>query len=228
MQLQKPTLESLLKSNRASQVKEWNAAKNFWHRKVATLAAEQRELLEDWDFVLCDMSKLDAVAFLSRMGVLRSSEVKSDPMDVFLLLLERYSESFAPEHKESIAMWEAEVCRIGAEAQQRASRNCAQAFARAQEFFAKFAAEIAQLQKQNLRDVVMSNQAKSYVWWMQAKNFLFRHSRLLTVEQRDMLEDWELILCGAFTLEAVAFLPRPVSKDAASLLIRFSQSEGKL
>ena len=48
-------------------------------------------------------------------GVLRSREVKSDPMAVFiLLLLGRYSESFAPEHKESIAMWEAEVCRIGA------------------------------------------------------------------------------------------------------------------
>ena len=59
VQLQKPTLESLLKSNPASQVKEWNAAKNFWYRKVATLAAEQRELLEDWEFVLCDMSRSD-------------------------------------------------------------------------------------------------------------------------------------------------------------------------
>ena len=29
VQLQKPTLESLLQSNRASQVKEWNAARNF-------------------------------------------------------------------------------------------------------------------------------------------------------------------------------------------------------
>ena len=97
--------------------------------------------------------------------------MKSDPMAVFiLLLLGRYSESFAPEHKESIAMWEAEVCRIGAEAQQRASRTCAQAFARAQEFFAQFAAEIVQMQKQNLRDVVMSNQAKRYAEWMQNKN----------------------------------------------------------
>ena len=34
VQLQKPTLESLLKSNRASQVKEWNAAKKCWHRKA--------------------------------------------------------------------------------------------------------------------------------------------------------------------------------------------------
>ena len=95
---------------------------------MATLAAEQPELLEDWEFVLCDLSRLDADAFLSCMdsffdrghhfllqkaetikqlgaktlqGVLRSREVKSDPMAVFiLLLLERY----APEHKESIAM----------------------------------------------------------------------------------------------------------------------------
>ena len=201
VQLQKPTLESLLKSNRANQVKEWNAAKNFWHRKVATLAVEQRELLEDWKFVLCDMSRLDAVAFLSHMescfdcghqfllqkaesmqqlgagtlqGVLRSREVKSNPMAVFiLLLLERYSESFAPEHKETIAMWEAEFCWIGVEAQQPARRTCTLAFARAQDYFAKFAAEIVQLEKQTLRDVVTitSNQANSCVEWKRAKNF---------------------------------------------------------
>ena len=53
----------------------------------------------------------------------------------------------------------------------RASRTCAQALPRAQEFFTKFAAEIVQLQKQNLRDVVMRNQAKRYVEWVQAKNF---------------------------------------------------------
>ena len=31
--LQKPTLAAVLKSNRANQVKEWKAAKNFWERK---------------------------------------------------------------------------------------------------------------------------------------------------------------------------------------------------
>ena len=38
-----------------------------------------------------------------------------------------------------------------------------------------------------------------------SQKLFFRHYRLLTVEQRDMLEDWELILCD---VEAVAFLPR--------------------
>ena len=39
------------------------------------------------------------------------------------------------------------------------------------------------------------------------QKLFFRHYRLLAVEQRDMLEDWELILCDVSTLEAVAFLP---------------------
>jgi len=142
-------------------------------------------------------------------GVLRSREVKSDPMAVFMLvLLERYSESFTLEHKETIAMWEAQFCRISAEAQQRVRRTCAQAFARAEKFFAKFAAEIVQLQKQTLRDVVMSNQANSYVEWKQANNFFVRDFHLLTVEERDLLEDWEFVLCKMSTLEAVAFLSR--------------------
>ena len=53
--------------SRAKQVKEWNATRNFWYRQVPTLAVEKRELLDDWEFVLCDMSRLDAVAFLPRM-----------------------------------------------------------------------------------------------------------------------------------------------------------------
>ena len=69
LELQKPSLEALLKSSRAKQVKEWNAAKNVWHRKVSQLVAEQREELEDWEFVLCDMSALEPVAFLSRLQV---------------------------------------------------------------------------------------------------------------------------------------------------------------
>ena len=43
---------------------------------------------------------------------------------------------------------------------------------------------------------------------MRAKNVFVRDFRLLTVEERDLLEDWELILCDVSTLEAVAFLPR--------------------
>ena len=34
-------------------------------------------------------------------------------------------------------------------------------------------------------------------------DLFLRHYRLLTVEQRDLLEDWELVLCDA----SVAFLP---------------------
>jgi len=72
-----------------------------------------------------------------------------------------------------------------------------------QEFFARFAGEIVQLQKQTLRDVVTSNQGRSDPAWMRAKNFFVRDFCLLKVEQRDLLEDWELVLCNA-----VAFLPR--------------------
>ena len=65
--MQKQTLESLLKSNRSNQVKEWKAAKNFWARKAKTLTAEQREFLEDWEVVLCEMSTLLPVALLPRL-----------------------------------------------------------------------------------------------------------------------------------------------------------------
>ena len=46
--MQKPSLEALLKSSRAKQVKDWNAAKNFWYRKSHKLEVQQKQRLEDW------------------------------------------------------------------------------------------------------------------------------------------------------------------------------------
>ena len=42
---------------------------------------------------------------------------------------------------------------------------------------------------------------------MHALNFFRRQHPLLTVEERDLLDDWELVLCEVSTPEAVAFLP---------------------
>ncbi len=82
------------------------------------------------------------------------------------------------------------------------------AFVRAQDFLAKFATEIVLLQKHNLREVVMCSQAKTFAEWKQAQHFVVRDSGFLTVEERDLLEDWEFVLCGTSALESVAFLPR--------------------
>ena len=77
-----------------------------------------------------------------------------------------------------------------------------------QEFLAKFAPEIVSLQMQNLRGVVMSNQAHNHAEWMQAQKFFIRHYGFLAVEEKDLLEDWEITLCNMSSLESVAFLPR--------------------
>ena len=76
-----------------------------------------------------------------------------------------------------------------------------------QEFFVNFAPEIAQLQKKNLRDVVNCSQAKKHKEWKRAQNFYIRHAASLTVEEKELLEDWQLILCDVSSLESVALLP---------------------
>ena len=53
----------------------------------------------------------------------------------------------------------------------------------------------------------MSNQAHSHPEWMRARNFFLRQHPLLTVEERDLLDAWEFVLCEMSTLETVAFLP---------------------
>ena len=115
-----------------------------------------------------------------------------------------YGDELAPEQIEAMAVWEKKLCEVSAAKREAASARRAAALVCVQEFFATFANEIVQLQKKNLRDAVMSNQAHSYAEWMQAQNFFVRDFHLLTVEESDLLEDWELVLCDT----SVAFLPR--------------------
>ena len=62
----------------------------------------------------------------------------------------------------------------------------------------------------------MSNQANSNVEWKQAQNFFARDLHLVTVEERDLLDDWEFVLCEMSTLE-----------DASNVLSRFLQNKGE-
>ena len=150
----------------------------FLLRQHPLLTVDERDLLDDWEFVLCEMSTLETVAFLPRLQrcfqrvesffteqkgalqkvgarnlqlALRSPHMLQFPTSTFVrVFLERYLESFTPEQSEVIAVWEAQLCQISAEAQERARRSCAQAFLRLQEFFAKFAKDILDCRKKTL------------------------------------------------------------------------------
>ena len=76
-----------------------------------------------------------------------------------------------------------------------------------QDFFVNFAPEIAQLQKKNLRGVVNCNQAKKHKEWQRAQNCFVRQYASFTFEEKELLEDWELVLCDASSLESVVLLP---------------------
>ena len=236
VQLNKHTLEALLESNRAKQVKEWNAAKTFWYRKLSTLLPEHREELDDWEFILCNMSKLEPAAFLPRLrrcfnGVdsfiteraeaihklacqnletaLQRKHMLQFPMSTFTrIFLERYKNKLETEQMEALSMWTENLCVQSASDRDAVTARRAARLISVQEFFAHFAAEIVGLQKQTLRDVVMSTEKKKYPQWMNATNFFRFDYVCLNVEEKDMLEDWELVLCDKSALESVALLPR--------------------
>ena len=147
-------------SSQAHSHAAWMQAQHFFMRDARLLNVEEKDLLDDWEVVLCDLSALDVEEFRVRMerclgrshsflmqhtetikqlgaeslqGVLRSRDLKHDPMVVFiLLLLERYSESLTERQRGSILLWEAELCQISAEAEQEATRTRSQAVVRLQ------------------------------------------------------------------------------------------------
>ena len=236
VQLNKHTLEALLKSNRAKHVKEWNAAKNFCYRKLSTLPPHHREELDDWEFVLCNMSTLEPVAFLPRLKrcfqrvdsfiTERAEAIKKlacknletafarkhmvqFPMSTFSrIFLERYKDKLQIEQMEAVSMWEENLCALSTVEREAVTARRRAALISVQEFFSEFAAKIVELQKQTLRDVFMSNEANKSQEWMNALNFFRRDYVFLTLEDKELLEDWEFVLCDMSTLEPVAFLPR--------------------
>ena len=235
VQLNKHTLEALLKSNRAKQVKEWNAAKTFWYRKLATLLPQHREELEDWEFILCNMSKLEPAAFLPQLRrcfnrvdsfiteraeaikklacnhletALQRKHMLQFLMSTFTrIFLERYKDKLETEQMEAASMWTENLCVQSASDRDAVTARRVARLISVQEFFAHFAAEIVGLQKQTLRDVVMSYQATQNPQWKRAQHFFVRDYVFLNVEEKDLLEDWELVLCDKSALESVALLP---------------------
>ena len=67
VQLSKETLRDVVMSNQAHKHKVWMQAQKFYIRHVHLVTPEQQELLDDWEFLLCDMSYLQPVAFLPRL-----------------------------------------------------------------------------------------------------------------------------------------------------------------
>ena len=236
VELQKQTLKEVVVSKQASQNLQWKQAQSFFVRDYVFLNVEDKDLLEDWELVLCDISALESVAFLPRLQrcfkrvdsfiteraeaikklacknletALGSKHVLQFPMSTFTRrFLERYKDKLETEQMEALSMWEENLCVMSTVDREAVTARRAAALVSVQEFFAHFAAEIVGLQKQTLRDVVMSNETNKYPQWMNATNFFRRDYVCLKVEEKDLLEDWELVLCDKSALESVAFLPR--------------------
>ena len=140
---------------------------------------------------------------------LGSKHMSQFPMSTFSgIFLERYKDKLETEQVEALSMWSENLCARSTVEREAVTARRAAALISVQEFFAHFAAEIVGLQKQTLRDVVMSNEVNKYPQWKQAQHFFVRDYVFLNVEEKDLLEDWEFCLCSMSTLEPVAFLPR--------------------
>ena len=235
--LQKNSLRSVVLSNEAKKHAEWMQAKNFFLRHFDLLALEEKDLLQDWELVLCDVSSLEStdaflvglqkcfervISFLSEHAeplkkiaaknldtALRSRHMGQFPMATFArLFLEKFEKQLATEQVETLSVWQAQLCVVSAAEQEAIIAKRKKAILQLQDFFAKFAGEIVALQRESLWSVVQSHQAKTQAEWKQAQNFFVRHFGFLTVEEKDLLQDWELVLCDVTNLESVAFLSR--------------------
>ena len=235
VQLQKKNLRDVVNCSQAKKHKEWKRAQNFYIRHAASLTVEEKELLEDWQLILCDVSSLESVALLPRLQrcfqrvdaflkehaealkknsarnldtALGSRHMLQFPMSTFTrLFLGKFEKQLETEQVRALSTWQEHLCVPSAAQQEAIAAKRKKAVLDIQNFLVNFAPEIVQLHKKNLRDVVNCSQAKKHKEWKRAQNFYIRHAASLTVEEKELLEDWQLILCDVSSLESVALLP---------------------
>ena len=233
--LQKENLKSVVTSSSSNKHADWKQAQNFFVRHYEFLSVEEQDQLQDWELVLCDVSRLESVALLpglqrcfqrvdaflnehaealKKIGAknlhtaLRSRHMAQFPMSTFTrLFLEKFEKQLATEQVEALSRWQGHLCVLSAAEQETITAKREKAVSDIQEFCVKFALEIVELQKTDLRGVVMSSQAKKHVEWKRAQNCFVFLSASLTLEEKDFLQDWELVLCDVSRLESVALLP---------------------
>ena len=177
-------------------------------RSVALLPRLQRCFKRVDSFITERAEAIQKLACKNLETALGSKHMSQFPMSTFSrIVLERYKDKLETEQMEALSKWEENLCVMSASEHDAVTARRAAAHISVQEFFAQFAAEIVGLQKQTLRDVVMSNEAKKYPQWKQAQSLYVRDYDYLTVDDKDLLEDWELVLCDNSALESVALLP---------------------
>ena len=143
MGLQKSTLQAVVNSTRKNDVWQWSQAHTFFARHLAALTFEQKELLDDWELVLCKVDK-DTVVLLpgtrrsfarvaqcveQQQDALRnlkartlekafsSKQLRKDPMCVFSrCFLVRYAAHLLAEEKFQLEAWTEEFCQGSQEA----------------------------------------------------------------------------------------------------------------
>ena len=212
VQLQKKNLRGVVNCSQANKHKEWNRAKNYFVRQYASFTFEEKELLEDWQLILCDVSSLETVALLPGLQrcfqrvdaflkehaealkknsarnldtALRSRHMLQFPMSTFTrLFLGKSEKQLETEQVRALSTWQEHLCVPSAAQQEAIAAKRKKAVLDIQDFLVNFAPEIVQLQKKNLRGVVMSYQATKHAEWKRAQHFYVRHAASLTVEEK--------------------------------------------
>ena len=206
----------------------------FFQRHVDKLSVERQELLNDWELVLCNNDMDTAVllpgirrcfdracAYLedkkddlirlrqpTLVAALTNKTLSKDPPCVFTCcFLKRYAEQLPVDLKLQLEAWKQKICgEAVAESEAKREQRNVENFDSLIEFFGDFAGEITGLGKATLLDVAMSYRKTTSSRWQQMTNFYRRCVDNVTVEQRQLLEDWELVLCNV-AKDTVVLLP---------------------
>ena len=232
--LEKVTLEEVVNSHRRNTSSRWKCAYEFLVRSANNLTVEQRQLLADWELVLCKVDKDTAVllpgirrcfdracAYLedkkddlislrqpTLVAALSDKTLSKEPLCVFTCcFVKRYAELLPVDLKVQLEEWKQKICgEAVAESEAKREQRNVENFDSLIAFFADFAGEIAGLEKVTLEEVVNSHRRNTSSRWKCAYEFLVRSANNLTVEQRQLLADWELVLCKV-DKDTVVLLP---------------------
>lgn len=210
------SLKSVAHSHRAKVMPAWKAAQNLYSQKLTTLDAVRRKKVEHWEFVVCDMSGFEPVAFLPRLvsswervrellsgceienaltnaqahtlsAALQSPSMKGKQEAIFApLFLDRYEQDHLTVDQKAWLTHFTETVCVVVDAELESTQKGLGRFLR---FLAHHSGDIVGEKYGGLKSVVNANRAKTSSKWKAAQHFWNRKFQLLDTDSRQVVED---------------------------------------
>ena len=219
--LRKQSLKAVFDVNAAAKDPDLTFGKNFMSRYFSQLSKQQKDVLAEWETMLCEPADDQAVQPALQRQLNKLLELLERRFDVFAALRKpsfkaifeahaakidkeiKFGQNFtsrcfpqlSQQQQGVLAEWEAMLCEPAADQRLAVQPALQRQLDKLLELLERRFDEFAALRKPSFKAIFEAHAAKIDNEIKFGKNFMSRYFSQLSKQQQDVLAEWEIMLC---------------------------------